>query len=238
MDVTLFGAKAHTLAPLIEAQESLNLVNEPGDVIVCFGGDGTLLAAELRWPNVPKVPIRNSRRGIRCIAQSPVDVITLLANEKLVRTEHMKIECQVNYADPEKGINHLLAVNEFAVHMGRVNSAVRFKIWFDGNAHGEASDREIIGDGLVISTPFGSTAYFNEVTRGIFLSGIGVAFMNTHEKTNHVILPEESSVRTEITRGPATLAYDNAAEYIELVEGDELTIQRHSKPAVILVPEG
>ena len=70
MNVILFGTKAEELRPLFEAQPSLDLVEDGADVIVCFGGDGTLLAAELKWPGVPKVPIRNSRRGIRCISGS------------------------------------------------------------------------------------------------------------------------------------------------------------------------
>lgn len=237
MKITLFGAEADILKPLVEATEGLFLVSSDAEVIVCYGGDGTLLSAEQRWPGVPKVPLRNSRRGIRCIADPPEEVLTKLANNQLMKSEYLKLKCRVHYADPEKGDSQLLAINEFTVHMGRVNAAVRFKCWFGDKAFGEASDREIIGDGLMVSTPFGSTAYFSEITRGIFWSGIGVAFMYAREKTNHVVLPEEVTVRTEITRGPAVLAYDNTSEYIELVEGDQLIIQRHAKPAVFLTPE-
>ncbi|MFP6615751.1 MAG: hypothetical protein VCB26_05065 [Candidatus Hydrogenedentota bacterium] len=237
MNVTLFGAEAERLEPLIESHDTLSLVDEPGDVVVCFGGDGTLLAAELKWPNIPKVPIRNSRRGIRCISDPPEETIAKLAEDSLVRTEYLKLGCRVVYGDQEKSSKDLLAINEFTVHMGRVNTAVRFKIWFDDTAFGDNDDNEIIGDGFMVSTPFGSTAYFNEITRGTFWSGIGVAFMYAREKTNHVVLPEDVVVRARITRGPAILAYDNSSEYIELVEGDELVIQRHAKPAVMLVPE-
>lgn len=237
MDIKLFGAEADTLQPLIERHDSLNLVDKPGDVIVCYGGDGTLLAAELKWPNVPKVPIRNSRRGIRCIPYPPEEVIEKLASDALIRTDHLKLECRVRYRHHEKTSKNLLAINEFTIHMGRVNTAVRFKIWFDDKSFGDSSDSEIIGDGFMVSTPFGSTAYFNEITRGTFWSGIGVAFMYAREKTNHVVLPEDVEIRAEITRGPAILAYDNSSEYIELVEGDQLLIHRHSKPAIILSPE-
>lgn len=235
MNVSLFGAEANSLVPIIKSHAELTLVDTPGDVVVCFGGDGTLLAAELKWPNVPKVPIRNSRRGIRCISEPPEDIVAKLAKGELIRSEHLKLECQVIYADPEKSSKNLLAINEFTVHMGRVNAAVRFKIWFDEKVFGESSDAELIGDGFMVSTPFGSTAYFNEITRGTFWTGIGVAFMFAREKTNHVVLPEDVTVRAEITRGPAILAYDNSSEYIELDEGDQLRIHRHAKPAVLLM---
>lgn len=238
MNVTLFGADAQQLEPLVEATEGLTLVPKEGEVIICYGGDGTLLAAEQRWPSVPKIPLRNSRRGIRCISDDPAEVLEKLAKGQLTFSEFLKLECKVRYANPEKHASNLLAINEFTVHMGRVNAAVRFKCWFDDQPFGDAEDREIIGDGLMVSTPFGSTAYFSEITRGIFWAGIGVALMFAREKTNHVILPEDVTVKTEITRGPAVLAYDNSSEYIELVEGDRLEIKRHAKPALFLTAEG
>ena len=238
MNVTLFGAEAQKIQSLVESIEGLSLVSKNADVIICYGGDGTLLAAEQRWPSVPKVPLRNSRRGIRCISDDPKGVLKKLAKVQLRESNYLKLECKVCYADPEKRDSNLLAINEFTVHMGRVNAAVRFKCWFDDKPFGDAEDREIIGDEFMVSTPFGSTAYFNEITRGIFWSGIGVALMYAREKTNHVVLPEEVDVRTEITRGPAVLAYDNSSEYIELVEGDTLVIKRHEHPARFLTPEG
>ena len=236
MNVILFGTKAEELRPLFEAQPSLDLVEDGADVIVCFGGDGTLLAAELKWPGVPKVPIRNSRRGIRCISDPPDQVIQRLAKNDLIRTEHLKIHCTVNHLDPDSPVNKLLAINEFNVHMGHTNASVRFRVWFDGKPYG-TEDHEIIGDGFVVCSPFGSTAYFNQITRGVFWSGIGVAFKYTADHTNHLIVPEDTVVRALITRGPAVLAYDNSSEYIELVEGDELTIRKHEQPAILLTTD-
>jgi NAD+ kinase len=210
---------------------------DPGDVIICYGGDGTLLSAELKWPNIPKIPLRNSRRGFRCISDPPDQVIAQLVENTLIPTEHLKLECQITHADSSRSTRNLLAINEFTVHMGHVNAAVRFKIWFDEEPFGDSSDAEIIGDGFMVSTPFGSTAYFNEITRGTFWSGIGVAFMYAREKTNHVVLPEDVMVRAEITRGPAILAYDNAEEYVELAQGDRLHIKRFPEPAIILAPK-
>lgn len=236
MNVLLYGAEAEELRPLFDKFPALTLIEEDApDVVVCFGGDGTLLAAELKWPGVPKAPIRNSRRGIRCMSEPPEDVIARLAAGTLVTTEHLKLECTISHAatERERVGDVFYAINEFSVHMGRTNSSVRFKIWFDTKPYGSAGDREIIGDGFVVSTPFGSTAYYNQITGGVFWQGIGVALMYTSERTNHVVVPEDTVVRAEITRGPAVFAYDNSSKYAELREGDTLLIRKADRPAIL-----
>ncbi len=237
MKVTLYGAESEDLRPLVEAQSALDLVDEDPDVVVCFGGDGTLLAAELRWPSVPKVPLRNSRRGIRCIPDPPAEVIGRLAGGTLIPHQYLKLECSVIHESQDEADHVLMAINEFSVHKGRTNASVRFRIWIDEKPYGTDVDLEIIGDGFVVCTPFGSTAYFNQITRGLFWTGIGVAFMYTSEHTNHLVLPEDAVVRARLTRGPAVLAHDNSSEYIELDAGDELLVKRSQQSAVLLTPE-
>lgn len=235
MKVSLFGGKAEELRPLIDAHRQLEIVEADADVIVCYGGDGTLLASELKWPGVPKVPLRNSRRGIRCIPDPPAVVLAKLAENELRRTEHMKLECHVVHSDIEEADSQLMAINEFSVHMGRTNASVRFKIWFDEKSYGD--EQEIIGDGFVVCTPFGSTAYFNQITRGVFWQGIGVAFKYTSDHTNHLVLPEDTVIRARITRGPAILAYDNSQEYVSLTSDDELTLKKSDQKAVLLTTD-
>ncbi len=237
MKVTLYGANSEGLRPLVEAQPALDLVEDDPDVVVCFGGDGTLLAAELRWPSVPKVPLRDSRRGIRCIPDPPAEVLEGLASGTLVAHEHLKLECSVIHQSPDDADHALMAINEFSVHKGRTNASVRFEMSFDGKSYETETDHEIMGDGFVVCTPFGSTAYFNQITRGLFWAGIGVAFMYTSEHTNHLVLPEDTVVRARITRGPAVLAHDNSSEYIDLNAGDELLVKKSHQSAVLLTPD-
>ena len=89
---------------------------------------------------------------------------------------------------------------------------------------------------LVYADAFGSTAYFNEVTRGVFWQGIGVAFKYTNEHTTHIIVPEDTTVRVQITRGPAVIAHDSAPEILDADTDDVLTIRRADETAVLLMP--
>ena len=237
MNVVVYGREAAAVQPLVAAQSALTLVDKDPDVVVTYGGDGTLLAAERLWPGVPKVPIRNSRRGVRCIDAPAEKVVAALATGKLTGREYLKIGCDVTFSSNRRNPERILAINEFSVHMGRVNSSVRFRIWFDGRPYETGKDGEIIGDGCLVCTPFGSTAYFNQVTRGEFWKGIGVAFMYTNQHTNHLIVPESTEVRVQITRGPAVLAHDSAPEFIDLSDSDTLTIRAAQEHATLLLPE-
>jgi NAD+ kinase len=232
MKVLLVGEQVADLGDEIRKHSNLEVVHRSPEVVVCYGGDGTLLAAERQWPSIPKVPIKHSLRGNRCIARPASAVLERLARGELVRTEYVKLDGALRHANGTELPRRLAAMNEFSAHMGRINTAVRFKLWLDEEAY--AGGHEILGDGFVISTPFGSTAYFNHITRGIFHAGIGIAFKSTSEHTNHVVVPEDVVVRISITRGPAVLAYDNCTEYFDLRENDELIVRKHACPAILL----
>jgi NAD+ kinase len=232
MRATLFGAEADALQPHVAEFPQIKVVDKTPDVVICYGGDGTLLSAELKWPGVPKVPIRNSRRGNRCIPHPPAKVLQRLVTNKLTRTEFVKISCKVFDDGADSPKFTVSAMNECNVHMGHINLAVRFKIWLDDEPF--ANGIEILGDGFIVSTPFGSTAYFNQITRGVFHTGLGVAFKNTTELTSHVVVPDSVVVRAQITRGPAVLAYDSTEQYLDLRQGDRLELRKSEIPATVL----
>lgn len=232
MKVLLFGAEADRLAPQVARFESLSVVTENPEVVICYGGDGTLLAAERRYPGIPKAPIRNSRKGLRCIPHPPEKVIERLSSGTLHRNTYLKLACEVRFHDGRPSMKTSPAMNEVNVHVGRVNTSARFRLWFDDEPY--ENGLEIIGDGFIVSTPFGSTAYFKQITRGVFHTGIGVALIHPNDHVNHVVLPETARIRALITRGPAILAEDNAEQFVNLSEGDEVFVQEHSPPATIL----
>ncbi|MEX2016614.1 MAG: hypothetical protein WD873_08220 [Candidatus Hydrogenedentales bacterium] len=234
--VRLFGADADELRAAIVPHSSLHLLDANGDdspdVVVCYGGDGTLLSAELKWPGVPKVPIRNSRRGLRMMDHPPDEILQRLAENRLVPTEFLKVRCRVRAGGNEYTLR---ALNEINVQLARTNSAVRFQMWIDDEPF--EGGVEIIGDGFLVSTPFGSTAYYKQITRGIFYTGLGIALKFTSELVNHFVVKEDSVIRARITRGPASMANDNAAEEVHLVDGDEMVIAEDLQNAVVLAWE-
>ncbi len=230
--ILLFGKDVKEILPLFKKFPQLKIVQENPDFILSYGGDGTLLSAEYLYPHIPKIPVLKSLRGHRCIRHSPEEVLKRLTEDKLVPYRYMKLICSVYPGGTTNPSHQFEALNEVMVEKGKINTAVRFKIWIDGISY-EGEDKDILGDGFMISTPFGSTAYFSNVTRGIFWNGIGIAFLATSEAVTHMILSEDTLVEVKITRGPAVLAHDNAPESIPLEAGDILVVKKSPKDAII-----
>lgn len=230
--LVLFGAEASLLEAEVRRYENLQIVKDDPDVVMSYGGDGTLLASEWHWPGLPKVPILNSRRGHRCIPHPSDQVIRALSEGRLQSNQYTKIRGVIVYGGERGASKPLVALNEIGVHMGRINSAVRFRLWVNDDAYEDGV--EILGDGFVVCTPFGSTAYYKHLTRGIFTKGLGIAFKSTSEHVDHLVLPEDVTMRIQITRGPAVLGYDSCGEFYTLEEGDELEVCKHAESATIL----
>ena len=107
---------------------------------------------------------------------------------------------------------------------------MRYKVWIDGELYG----REIVGDGVGLSTVHGSTAYYRSITHSIFRTGIGLAFSNSTEVVNHLVLPETSIVRVRILRGPCEVVADNSPEKIQVTAGDEIELKLSTEKTPIL----
>ena len=116
----------------------------------------------------------------------------------------------------------LIGVNDIVIRNSLPTEAIRFKYRINS---GNWSD-VLIGDGLVISTSYGSSkgAYFYSIVGKSFDSGIGVAFNNVTCKTEHLYLSSEDKFEIEIVRGIGVMVTDNNRDFINLESGDKIVI--------------
>ncbi|MGH2571558.1 MAG: hypothetical protein ACRDGR_10045, partial [bacterium] len=203
--------------------KGLEAVVEDPDVILTHGGDGLLLGSEREWPGVPKLPLRASRHGRKCEPHQIEDALDRLIRGDLGRRTFLKLRGQAQGQT-------LVGLNDVVVHNAQPTSGVRYRVWIDD----QEFSHEIVGDGVVVATPFGSTAYYRSITRGTFRVGIGLAFNNSIEQVDHLVLSEESVIRVRITRGPAIVVADNNPHVVPLEDGDEAVIRRDDGEAVLL----
>ncbi len=188
------------------------------NVVITYGGDGTLLKAEHLYPSVPKLFLRNSRLGLLGFKENNEKVLENFFKGKLEIKKYFKVEAEI------KG-KKLIGTNEFVLKTKNPRHSIRFDIYINNK------DRldHIIGDGLIVSTPLGSTGYYKSITRSTFELGIGLAFNNTTEHYNHIVLKEDSIIKTVIVRGPAFCYVDNHDDEIEVNDGDEIIIKKSKK---------
>jgi NAD kinase len=208
---------------LVPYKSAFNVVTDNPDVVVLFGGDGTLMIAEHKYPTVPKLFLKNSKIAKLGPKIPNEDILTKFFSGKYTLTEHMKLRFSI-------GDTHAEALNDIVIHNENPRHAIRYIPRVNENAIYE----EVIGDGTVCATPLGSTGYYRSITDSVFETGIGLAFNNSTEQTDHIVLKEDSVVSIEITRGPAFCYADNQEESYPLKTGDILTIQKSEKNAKIV----
>ena len=214
---TIVGDASGEIDLIFKKKKYVRDDKKPG-IVISYGGDGTLLKAEHLYPGIPKLFLRNSRIGNLGFKESNDEVLEKFFKDKLVIKKYFKIEASINGKT-------VCAVNEFSIKTKNPRHSLRFDVHVNGS---EELDH-VIGDGLIVSTPIGSTGYYKSITRSTFELGIGLAFNNTTEQYNHMVLKEDSIIRTVIVRGPAFCYVDNHDEEIDLKNGDEVVIRKSGK---------
>lgn len=154
-----FAEEIQPLAP--ESAETLTF--EPGcvDLILSLGGDGTLLGAARAAAGLD-IPVLGVNLGHLGFLTSVVSEDVELALEHFLRGEYVldsrfTLEATVVHGDGSHGASYL-ALNDVVVHKAGAARIARIDL-----AVGEGRHRDELGsfsgDGVIIATPTGSTAY-------------------------------------------------------------------------------
>jgi NAD+ kinase len=131
-------------------------IGDLADLAIVIGGDGYMLGAArvLSCYNIAVIGVNRGNLGF-LTDLSPANLITPLEeilHGKSTQEQRFLIEAQVYRQGELKSANS--AVNEAVVHAGKVASMIEFEVYIDNVFM--FSQRS---DGLIISTPTGSTAY-------------------------------------------------------------------------------
>jgi NAD+ kinase len=204
------------------AAEGFKVVEGNPDFIICYGGDGTVLFSERRYPEVPKLIIKTSPacRKFDYTLDELKNVLSKIREGNYCLHEKMKLETEA------KG-KRLVGLNEIQIHPKLPIHAVRFSLSVDGKDY-----EDLVGDGVIVATPFGSTGYYKATGGKRFSNGIGISFNNLHNSNvGSIVVPEDSTVKLTVSRGPAWLLADNNENLIELLAEDTVTIRKSESTA-------
>ncbi len=166
---------------------------EPLDVVVCLGGDGTLLrGARLACHRgIPVVGINLGHVGFLASAgpAHAVEALGRLVKGQYTIEPRLALTARVGDNAPEA-----LAVNDVVVHKGGVARVIRIALFVDGDQVGTYS-----ADGIIISTPTGSTAYSLSAGGPIVTPGVDALVATP-------ICPHTLAVRPLVVPASATIA--------------------------------
>ena len=126
------------------------------DLVIALGGDGTMLRAG-RVLGLSGVPLMGVNLGsLGYLTDVPLDEVPAALEAVLSGKYHLetrsRVYCSV-WREGEK-IARASALNDLVVNMGPLPRALDMELLMDGDSLGR-----FLGDGIIVSTPTGSTAY-------------------------------------------------------------------------------
>jgi len=147
---------AHRLAPRSAWDQRAGRPDEPLDFVIVLGGDGSILRTA-RWMGYEQVPVLGINLGaLGFLADVSRDEVEEALGEILAgrfrRVDHLMLECEVVRAAAVAQRD--LGLNEVSILAGPPFSMIEIGLHVDGELA-----TVYRGDGLIVSTPVGSTAY-------------------------------------------------------------------------------
>jgi len=197
------------------------------DLLLVFGGDGTMLhvAREIAGSSTPMLGVNIG--GLGFLTAVPSDEMTR-ALARVWRGEfkyESRVLIEVGGRCQGRRI-HETALNDIVVSRGGISRLIKLDVSVDGELVARYH-----GDGLIISSPTGSTAYSLAAGGAIVLPTAEVFALTPvcpHTLSNRpLILPLASTIRVKaISSPPATILSADGQFVAELGAGDEVTIRR------------
>jgi len=205
---------------------------------IVIGGDGTMLSIARRIApyGVPLIGINQGRLGFLtdiALADMESALASMLSGAYVEETRSL---LEADLARAGGGGEHALAFNDVVVNRGSLGSMIDCAVAIDGRFV-----YAMRGDGLIVATPTGSTAYALSAQGPIvdpIVAAILLVPVAPHAFTNRPIAVRDSVViEIELLRGKdAGLHCDGQADFA-LGEGDRVIVRRSQHRVRLLHPK-
>jgi len=209
------------------------------DLAIVVGGDGTMLgiARELARHNVPLVGINHGRLGF--ITDVPLghfrEALAPMIAGDYEEDPRAMLEGEL-WRDGECFFE-CLSMNDVVVGRGATASMVELRVDI-----GDEFVANIRADGLIVSSPTGSTAYALSAGGPILHPGIAgwvVVPIASHTMSNRpIVLPDVNEVRITVVAGRDASANFDMQGLASLLHGDQVRVRRSPHKVRFLHPRG
>ncbi len=204
------------------------------DIVVVFGGDGTLLNAARKYLNFD-IPILGINMG-------NVGFLTDISTDNFEKTikevldGNYKIE-ERNLVSAKFGNNHLYGLNEVVIHSGAYAQLMRYRL--------NVNDKVVYeqrSDGLIIATPTGSTAYALSAGGPIIHPSLDVwtilPMLPQSLSSRPFVISTDEKVEMDLFDGPnenAKICVDGQDD-IDIPYGEKILISKMEKTLKLVHP--
>jgi len=198
------------------------------DMVICFGGDGTILhmAKAATRHNLPILGVNIGTMGFMAELESTeLDQLSRLSKGDYTLDKRMMLDVSVLQGD--KVLFHDLCLNDAVVTKGAIARVVHLSVKCDG-----VQAMEFGGDGVIVATPTGSTAYSLSAGGPIVepeANNILVTPICAHDVGSRCMVASEKRVITvELTRNARRNAYlsVDGGRALRLNLGDKTVIRK------------
>lgn len=212
----------------IELGYSLTEIYKQCDFVIVLGGDGTLLGAarQILWLQTPILGINLGHLGFITEVEKNDIYICLekILNKQYKLENRMMLEAVV--IKEEKKVETFYCLNDAGITRGTLTRMVKLKTFVN-----DSYIDTYFGDGLLISTPTGSTAYSLSAGGPIISPDVKVILLTPicpHSLSSRsLVVSDEDTIKVEITDNyqDVHLTADGQQGY-KLKNGDRVIIKK------------
>ena len=188
------------------------------DLLICFGGDGTILhaARDATLHGVPILGVNMGSMGFMAeLERSELSLLAPLAKGKLTTEERMMLDVRVMRGN--RLLSQDLALNDAVFSKGSMARVAEMEVLAD-----QVPVTAVTGDGVIVATPTGSTAYSMS-------AGGPITPVCAHQlSARTMVLDSERVVTVQPPRGNRKYLYlsVDGGKAIRLGGGDRVEIRR------------
>ena len=241
VEVIIEQETASLIAKFSISVESRDVLADRCDLIIVVGGDGSLLAAARSFAgtHIKLLGINRGRLGfLTDIAPEDIEYkVGEVLEGKYQSEKRSLLSCEL-LRDGDV-IFDGVALNDVVVHPGEFIRMIEFELYIDNDfVYRQRSD------GLIISSPTGSTAYALSGGGPIMhpqLDAIVLVPMNPHTLTSRpIVIHGESRIKLIISRGNYLNPHVtcDGQNHAETQKGDELVVYKSARELELIHPKG
>jgi NAD+ kinase len=208
------------------------------DLAIIIGGDGTMLSVGRQIVNhgIPIMGINQGRLGF--MTDISADEMLPIIKDMLMMREYVEEERTLLSAQvirDGKFVYNDLALNDIVISRGAKGSMIEFEMSIN-NAFVQTQK----SDGVIFSTPTGSTAY-SLAAGGAILHTDAKVFsivpICPQSMSNRpIVISDDAEIELTITRDTTTIIHYDGQEYFDLAKNDKVVISKSKRPLRLLHP--